>query len=561
MKICRIAIDIANNMSAIGTKWYDVVMDETGNEVKREYITGTTRLWMDGSAQSLNSVLIPSIILYKSENEGILENDCIGWDAMEMLKRTDVVVKNPHTNIKYSYFVEGKMFGRNAKDFHRMVKYLMECISFKEKEEPDAYELSISYPVICQDTDKGELREIIGDVWFELKKPQRLLAQKMIDEADCALRFALTNKAISKQLGIQLSEKQEQLVLVVDIGGSTMELSLYEFSAQDKKGTHKRLGILRADDEAGRGMGGYKVDKALKNALQGIGVLNPQAVNTTDLALLMLRYFTPLKEEINDNLKAGKPAKLTRLHPISDTTKLSQHISVDKTTFEAWCKVYTDMLCRQIDALCKNAHKATKDVGMVILTGGGCELYPVKIAIQELLAENTPVLRPTDPTGVLDYRIQDKDHTDYIYGLCPCAELASLACVLGNLAEETKMEIVIPPLPASDPVMPKPKSSSQLEIKTQKKKFIPPKPVWVREFPGRTQCNSYGIWGTLFGCSEKCNHCNFNCTCDAVCTSNTDCDRKCAPNCSCDSHCSDCGSDCFQGYDSYCPIDCGWALG
>ncbi len=523
MKICKIAIDIANNMSAIGTKWYEVEMDETGKEIRREYIPGTTRLWMDGSAQSHNSALIPSVILYKSENTDVLEKDYIGWNAMDMLKKTNVVVKNPRSNIKYSYFVKGKMFGENAGDFQCLMGYLMDCISFEKGGEPDAYELSISYPVICQDADKGGLEEIVGDVWFELGKPQRLLNQEMIDEAECALRFALANKTIAEQLGKRLSINPNQLVLVVDIGGSTMELCLYKFYAQDNKGKYKRLEILRADDEEGRGMGSYKVDKALKNKLQSIGVLDPQKINNINSNLLLLRYFAPLKEELNEKLKAGKEARLTKLHPISDATKLNQHISVDRATFEAWCKGYTDMICRQINAICEKAHKTVKDIGMVILTGGGCELYPVEPTIRAVLAKNTPVLRPTDPTGVLDYQIQDGDRADYIHGLCPCAEVASLACVLGNLAEEA--EIVIPPPP---PPAPAPKPN-----------YIPPDPptpvvkkVYTREL--EAYCKDCFI--NVFGSYKKCPQ---NCVCDTKCI-----EYSCATDCRCDYHCSDC-DDCW----------------
>lgn len=435
MKICRIVIDLANNMSAIGTKWYNVVMDENSKETSRRYIPGSTRLWIDRNEHGLNSALIPSVILYQKENAGTLERDYFGWEAMELLKNPSIVVK-PRKDIKYRYFIERNKFGENAKDFKRMLEYLMDCIFFVTEEEPDAYEISISYPVICQDVDIGSLEELIGDIWFEKGKTQKLLNLELIDEAECALRFALKDKPIAEQLGKQLSEKQEQLVLVVDIGGSTMELCLYTFRAHDGQGKYKRLQILRANDDAGRGMGSLKVDKLLRNKLNNVGALDMVKLKEINSDLLMLRYFTPLKEEINKNLKNNRVAKLISLYPICDIKWMqqSQNINVTKAKFTEWCRGYTAEICEQIKLLCQNAGRTHQDINMVILTGGGCELYPVEDAIRALLKNNTLVLRPTDPTDVLDYAIQDKDHEDYINGLCPRDELASLACVLGNLA-------------------------------------------------------------------------------------------------------------------------------
>lgn len=525
MKICRIAIDMANNMSAIGTKWYEVDFDEMGNEAGREYIPGTTRLWMDQSARVRNSAVTPSVILYSSENDG-LDRDHYGWEAVDMLRNPGIEV-TPRSNIKYRYFVKRNRFGDNAEDFKHMMRYLMGCISFAPGEEPDAYEISISYPVICQDADKGALKALISKVWYELRKPQKLVDLEMIDEAECALRFALKDKTIASQLGKQLSEKQEQLVLVIDIGGSTMELCLYRFYAQDGKGIYERLRILRADDEAGRGMGSHQVDEALRDELNTRGVLIPGRLNSIKEDLLMLRYFTPLKKDINEKLKAGKEARLDIIHAICDPAGMRLHNRVDKEIFEEWCKGYTAAVCEQIEMLCEGAGRTTRQIGTVILTGGGCELYPVEKEIRTLLMENTPVLRPMDPAGVLDLRIQDKDHADYIDGLCPRSEVASLACVLGNLAGQTVL--VVPP--------PKPKSISK-----PYEPPVPPVSVDVKRYEvhkakkKESYCNDCMI--NWFDTYKKCDN---YCTCDEVCNCDSVCvEYSCAADCHCDKYCRDC---------------------
>lgn len=528
MKICRISIDVANNMSAIGTKWYKVDTDEKGSETRRNYIPNTTRLWMDQSAQARNSAVIPSIILYSSENNS-LNKDYSGWEAVEMLKNPNIEL-TPRSNIKYRYFVKRNRFGDNAEDFKHMIKYLMNCISFAPEEEPDAYEISISYPVICQDADKGALKSLISKVWYELKKQQKLMRLEMVDEAECALRFALRDKKIASQLANQLSEKQEQLVLIVDIGGSTMEICLYRFYAQEGKGRYERLNILRADDDAGRGMGSYQVDEALRDELNTKGVLIPDKINLIKEDLLMLRYFTPLKEDINERLKAGKDARLDIIHAICDPAEMQRHNRVSKETFKEWCKGYTSAICEQIEMLCKNAEKNVKQIDMVILTGGGCELYPVEEAICTILAENTPMLRPADPTGVLDCRIQDKDHVDYIDGLCPRSEVASLACVLGNLAEQTTIVVPSPkpkpiPKPYESPVSPTPVVIKNYEVHRQKVKEQYCSDCIINWFDSYKKCDGY------CKCDEICN-------CDRVCV-----EYSCATDCHCDSYCYDC-SDC-----------------
>lgn len=562
MKLCRIAIDLANNMSAVGTKMYTVDVNEDGNEVRREYIPNTTRLWPDRSVSS-NSALIPSVILYQSEDPG-WEKDYFGWEAIELLRDPDTIVK-PCKDIKYRYFVERSRFGENAEDFKRMLKYLMDRVRFEPGEEPDVYEISISYPVICQDADMGGLEELIGDILFEeigegrSKKLWRPVM--MINEAECALRFALNNKSIAEQLGKQLSQKHEQLLLVVDIGGSTMELCLYNFQAQNGKGKYKRLQILRADDPAGRGMGSLKVDRTLRNKLNTMGALDPAKLGAINAELLMLRYFTPLKEEINENLKNGKPAQLSRLYPIcnSEWMSIKENRTVTKAAFTDWCKGYTAAICEQIKLLCRDAGKSYQDINMVILTGGGCELYPVEDSIRALLKKDTLMLRPLDVSGVLDQQIFDEKHPNYINGLCPRAEVASLACVLGNLAEDRVIDVPKPAAPK--PAAPTPEALDQMRKrgKTEPKKpFIPPAPVMRQRFAIKKQCGSYGFWAKTFGCSENCKHCASDCVCDAECSWDKTCARYCIPDCRYYSHCD---SDCYRGYDSYCSLDCGWAFG
>lgn len=79
---------------------------------------------------------------------------------------------------------------------------------------------------------------------------------------------------------------------------------------------------------------------------------------------------------MNDHLKQGKPAQLSRLYPICNNNWMSvkENRDVTKATFADWCKGYTAEICEQIKTLCRGAGMAHQDIDMVILTGGGCEL-------------------------------------------------------------------------------------------------------------------------------------------------------------------------------------------
>lgn len=430
-KIAKLCIDVANNNSAIGSVMYEVDTDENGKELRRRRITGSERLWADDSSRSNNSYLMPSIILYQRDHENLLA-DCYGYDALQILQNHEWAAK-PCSDIKYRFFVEGKKHGKNAEDFKNLIGHLLSCVRFSPQDVPDAYELAISHPVICEDDDKTFLEEKIGDAWLEwFHKP--LKKMYFIDEAECAFRFALTDPQVVQTIQHLMRMKPELHVLLVDIGGSTMELSLHRFMPKGDKVVAERQAMLKADDEVGRGMGSNRVDNQIKTQILSMGVLDVEKVSQIDKNLLNLNYFTPLKETLNNRLIQDKEARLDRLSTIADYQAFESQKIVSKQQFENWCSAYTKEVTRQIEKLCESIHWDATALDLVLLTGGGCALYPVEKAIRQLICPQQPkqaqVLRPVHVSGVIGSFIEGLE------GGFPEHEVPSLACVLGNMADK-----------------------------------------------------------------------------------------------------------------------------
>ena len=125
-------------------------------------------------------------------------------------------------------------------------------------------------------------------------------------------------------------------------------------------------------------------------------------------------------------------------------------MEINAKRFEQWCSGYTAGICKQIRKLAEQNDISPDGIDIAVLTGSGCELYPIEIAIRELMNPAAPakacVLRPSDPGSILNKAIIDDDHPHYLHGPCPKGEIASLACVLGNLAENVELKI-----PSIDP--------------------------------------------------------------------------------------------------------------
>jgi len=441
MIICKVAMDIANNNSAIASVLYEVLEDGT-----RRKIPNTARLWRDREAIGRNSALIPSVILYEDKNKKQISKDFYGIGALEIIEKNDELKVTK--NIKHRLFVEDNSYGKAAEDFTNLAKYLLNCIRMDEDVQPDSYEIWISHPVICDEDNLFHLENIINNALDG--HPMQYQDVRFINEAECAFRFALSDKKVQTAICNTLTVRNKAIALICDIGGSTMELSLYSFAKDGQKIRYTLESILRADDEAGRDLGCYAMDKVLFQKLSGInnvGILDKNKIGKIDNSLLMLRWITPLKEELNDRLCEGRNGSLNRLHSIAIPEKLMQNNNVDKQQFEQWCSGYTAAICKQIKKLAIQANITPEDIDMAFLTGGGCKLYPIEIAIRELLkpgeGNKACVLRPNDPSSMLDGQIAEVDHPDYFKGLCPKTEIASLACVLGNLGGEVELTMPV----------------------------------------------------------------------------------------------------------------------
>jgi len=539
MKLCKIAIDVANNNSAIATALYEI--SENGT---RRKIPKTSRLWTDTGAIQRNSVLIPSVILYEEKNPGKVSRDCYGYDALDMIRQSDTKL-TVRENIKYRLFVEDDSFGDNTEDFTNLAKYLLDCIQFDEDTQPDVYEIWVSHPVICDEDNLFHLENIINDAL--IGHPIKSHSIHFINEADCAFRFSLSDKKVQTAIFNTLTVKNKAVVLVCDIGGSTMELSLYIFTKDGQKVKYTSAGILRANDKAGRGLGSHAMDNSLRNKLTGtnsIGILDGDKIKKIDNSLLMLRWITPLKEDLNNRLRKGKHGSLSSLHAIAIPEKLIQNDTVDKPQFEQWCSGYTAAVCKQIKNLAAQAGIMPEEIDIAVLTGGGCELYPIESAIRDLLkpgsGDKACVLRPNDPSSILDEKIIKDNNPDYYNGLCPKAEISSLACVLGNLAED--VDLTMPVKPVHDASKDNKKSS---EGNRYEKK--PEGNVYKKKYSSFRPCSTDGFLTWFKRCETKGYSCDNYCECDTVCTKYT---CSCVSECRCDDHC---GSD----YDCWCEREYG----
>lgn len=517
MILCKVALDVANNNSAIATVFYDV--SEDGKTRKR--IPGTARLWTDTGAMQRNSALIPSVILYKHENFEQIDRDFYGYDALDIIKFSNTKLK-VRENIKYRFFVEDDPYN-NAEDFTNLTRYLLDCIQFDGEMQPDACEIWLSHPVICDADNLFHLENIINNALSS--RSIRCQSIHFINEAECAFRFAVSDKKVQTAIYNILTVKSKAIALVCDIGGSTIELSLYCFTRDGQNIRHETQAILRATDAAGRGLGSHAMDMALRNKLtgtNGIDVLDREKLQQIDPSLLMRRWIIPLKENLNNRLSEDEDGSLDSLHAIAIPEKLKQNSTVTKHQFEEWCAGYTAAVCKQIEKLAMQAGINSTEIDLAILTGGGSKLYPIENAIRELLkpgnGSTACVLRPNDPGGILDSGIVKENNPDYYNGLCPKEELASLACVLGNLAGEVELKMPIsPPTDVESGITP-----LNCDEKCEEDVF---KSVY-------TECPRNGFRHLFSRCDNK-----MFCTCDTVCTKYGGCDYDCWLDCNYDCSC------------------------
>lgn len=434
--LMKIAIDFGSTNTVMAWRVYDV--SEDGKLVVSEKLN------------PINTVkTIPSIMIFQEENQNneAVKKDLCGIEADNVIRSSNippVVCDNFKQNLytaesaseEYSKSVEltTRFFGF-LREIYRQEIY--NCIPSQAVQNMKTI-LYLSTPVRANPTHRSLMRKIAADAGFDQQNGVNEICTDY-DEARCVVRYAMAeSKDGMKDIMAKAGEPGGVMLLFIDVGGSTMDVSLENLRiGLDGTETMDPISSWPSADVE-YPLGGCLIDEAIKEYLIQNGYADK------DFTSHMWQHsdgkyrFRIFKEENNQKLAQGQEIeKLGMLANVcydyaediipeknynKSTEKIDAAIFQDKIS-----KNYIEHMIKAIETLFQNQRPLenrppveAKDVDAVFLAGAGSRLFFIgEVLKDERLGFQKIIKNPKM--------------------LFSSWENPSLCCALGALAEQEKI--------------------------------------------------------------------------------------------------------------------------
>ena len=390
--LLKVSIDFGSTNTVMAWRVYEA--DENG------------KLTISDTLNTVNSVdHIPSIMLFTEDNPGnpAVTQDCYGEKAERIIRdsNTPPVVCDNFKQYLYTSAPDSPEFRKGVelttKFFSRLrEKYMVDIYNklpnYVRKEMKAI--LYLSTPVRAAAPHISIMRKIATEAGFtEVNGINEICTD--YDEARCVVRYAMeARKDDMKDVLAKAGQPNGAMLLFIDVGGSTMDVSLQNFRISlDGSETMDPISFWPGADVKYT-LGGCQVDQAIKDYLVAEGFAHPEyAADKWENGDSKFR-FRVFKEENNALLSSNNPIpKLGRLasvcydkdediFPAKNYNTGTQKITAE--VFESQiCRTYIDNILTALRQVFRNNQRPVEgrppvtpaDVDAIFLAGAGSRLY------------------------------------------------------------------------------------------------------------------------------------------------------------------------------------------
>ena len=178
------------------------------------------------------------------------------------------------------------------------------------------------------------------------------------------------------------NDDQKEVVLIVDVGGSTTDLIAGEYDPQ--------RGELMVLGTEGAPHGGMDYDQALLDMfLDDLGIKLSDLRNHPELEKKLRNYGEELKEDLSDRIKPGKgkkgPNQVTQpfIFRLSDERVKEKVLCLDEDKFRRATQALTQEFAGIVTEKLAKFGLKEEEVAQVVLVGGGVRLFTIEEHLKE----------------------------------------------------------------------------------------------------------------------------------------------------------------------------------
>lgn len=433
--LMKLAIDFGSTNTVMAWRVYETGEDGT-QIVSQKY-------------NAINAVRkIPSTMVFAADNpgNGAVPNDLYGEAAAQAIRQSNTPPM-VHDNFKQLLYTAEP----GSKAYQRGIELCTTFFAYLRSEYRQIYNmfpndviqsmdviLYLSTPVRAHPTHRSLMKQIARDAGFTKQNGITQISTEY-DEARCVVRYAMAQrKKDMAELLAKAGSPGGIMLLFVDVGGSTMDVSLENFCISPD-GTQKMDPIASwPTPDVSYPLGGCLVDEAIRDYF----IQNGYA----DKAYAMEKWengdgkfrFRVFKEENNGNLENSRIEKLGGVASVCYDTEEDIYPAVfyskaqnkiDKTIFEEKiCDTYIRSMKEAVKSLFLNQRRIPgtppvkpEDVDAIFLAGDGSRLYFIPRILLEPLDERSPGF------------VRVRKRPEYMFANW---ENPSLCCALGALVDQ-----------------------------------------------------------------------------------------------------------------------------
>lgn len=389
---------------------------------------------------------IPTTMVLREDNPNneAVTKDFFGVEALEVFNQSSlpVVLRNNFKQLLYTtgprepQHLEGVRLTELFFEYLRKM-YVTEALNVLPQYIKAQMEvvLYLSLPVRKTPYHRSKMEAIAVEAGFTPENGVDRISTEL-DEAECVVRYAIDQaKPSMNQVLAKAKEPDGALLLFIDVGGSTMDMTLKRMKLHLDSSVQMEELSSWPDQDVEYPLGGCLIDEAIKDYLIRCNLAVPELLEANWQSGKAKESIRRLKEHYNQTLESGgtieklgnqvrdmlcdvDTGQMPQVHYANSDKKIN-----GKNYVDVICKEYIDHMHRALAELFSRKFQkpgrtlaAPSDVDAVFLAGAGSRLFFIPLILQ-------------DPTVGLakvreDPNLLFSDWSD-----------PSLCCVLGALAD------------------------------------------------------------------------------------------------------------------------------
>lgn len=311
------------------------------------------------NAEGFNTT--PSIVAFVKGNNDVLVGETAKRQAVTNVDRTIASVKR-HMGTDWKFDVDGKKYSAQEISARILQKLKRDAEQYLGDTVTDAV---ITVPAYFNDAQRQATKEA-GEI-------AGLNVLRIVNEPTAAALAYGLDKG-----------KEDELILVFDLGGGTFDVSLLEVSKDDGFST------IQVKATAGDNhLGGDDWDKALAEHI----VANFKKVNGVDLSTdkIAMQRIKEASEQAKKELSSGTSTTIQLPYiSLTDTGPLNLEETITRAQFEQLTDKLLERTKKPFESVLKDAKVKTADIDHIVLVGGSTRMPAVVELVKKLTGGKQP---------------------------------------------------------------------------------------------------------------------------------------------------------------------------